>query len=512
MGNQKRVGRGGAGADSARRLMGGCVGMEEGEGSQRQPTQRTSSQSEPDNVSTSVNAVSGYRPAEDEHGGSSTLSMSQSECRDDVTQSRTGSRFDVLIGGGGGEGEGSSSSGGGLSRNAIRSARRALERTVAGVPVSEATWATKAAASVAHRGAGAMASVANSKDARPLDLLGKPCDIPAQYAKLTQLRPQPFVYILICDFEATCDDVKNYPNEIIEFPVVALDTATLRIVDTFHAYVRPVLRPTLTRYCTDLTGITQAMVDSADTLPVVLQRFQRWLYDRIMPLCRQRRLQEEQKAQCRTVSLGNSASECTSHGRASLPCAGSRPRLSQQNRFAVNDQSEIGRDYAAEERLICFATDGPWDMRKFMFECSVQRDGIDFPPLFYRFINVRFCYCQCMRQREVKLALMLQRLHMTFQGRQHSGLDDAMNITRVLATLLARGFRLQKVSTIEYNAHLQRGGNHDSTGDAVNKPFRGSSPNQNSRAVDQCRESRTIMSELLTEEARSGSSSSKRRS
>lgn len=69
--------------------------------------------------------------------------------------------------------------------------------------------------------------------------------------------PQPLSKLLVLDFEATCDSEKFSPPEIIEFPVVVFDTATLRIEEEFHQYVRPTVNPQLTPFCTQLTGIQQ---------------------------------------------------------------------------------------------------------------------------------------------------------------------------------------------------------------------------------------------------------------
>ncbi|EPQ31864.1 uncharacterized protein PFL1_00063 [Pseudozyma flocculosa PF-1] len=69
----------------------------------------------------------------------------------------------------------------------------------------------------------------------------------------------------------------DYPNEIIEFPVVLLqwneDRTALETKDTFQSYVRPVWRPKLSQFCKDLTGITQDQVDQAPTWTEVLVRF-----------------------------------------------------------------------------------------------------------------------------------------------------------------------------------------------------------------------------------------------
>lgn len=87
-------------------------------------------------------------------------------------------------------------------------------------------------------------------------------------------------YLLIIDFEATCEE-KNpagYPHEIIEFPAVLVSSEDEpRIVDVFHAYVRPVINPILSDFCKTLTGIEQNVVDEADVFCNVLQSFEAWM-------------------------------------------------------------------------------------------------------------------------------------------------------------------------------------------------------------------------------------------
>ena len=67
----------------------------------------------------------------------------------------------------------------------------------------------------------------------------------------------PLRYLLILDFEATCGDAVEGQNEIIEFPTLVYDLKEDTVLSTFHEYVRPVIHPTLTPFCIDLTGITQ---------------------------------------------------------------------------------------------------------------------------------------------------------------------------------------------------------------------------------------------------------------
>lgn len=66
-------------------------------------------------------------------------------------------------------------------------------------------------------------------------------------------------YLLVLDFEATCGE-GGFPQdqmEIIEFPTIMYDLQVKKEVGRFHEYVRPVIRPQLTEFCTGLTGITQ---------------------------------------------------------------------------------------------------------------------------------------------------------------------------------------------------------------------------------------------------------------
>ncbi len=82
-------------------------------------------------------------------------------------------------------------------------------------------------------------------------------------------------YYLVVDLEATCDDLGTIPreeSEIIEIGAVLVDGATLRPVGEFQTFVRPIVHPTLTAFCTQLTTISQADVDAAPTFPAAAAR------------------------------------------------------------------------------------------------------------------------------------------------------------------------------------------------------------------------------------------------
>lgn len=73
-------------------------------------------------------------------------------------------------------------------------------------------------------------------------------------------------YYLVVDLEATCDDrgaVPREESEIIEIGAVLVEAKSLRPVAELMTFIRPVLHPQLTAFCTQLTTITQAEVDFA---------------------------------------------------------------------------------------------------------------------------------------------------------------------------------------------------------------------------------------------------------
>lgn len=83
---------------------------------------------------------------------------------------------------------------------------------------------------------------------------------------------------LIIDFEATCLDHKDdqFNNEIIEIGAI-LTTDTWDYVDEFDMFVKPILNPQLTAFCTILTTIKQSDVDNANDFISVSNSFYRWI-------------------------------------------------------------------------------------------------------------------------------------------------------------------------------------------------------------------------------------------
>jgi 3'-5' exoribonuclease 1 len=82
---------------------------------------------------------------------------------------------------------------------------------------------------------------------------------------------------IIVDLEATCWERKDkLPNEIIEIGAVCIDE-NKNIAGETDLFVKPKVHPKLSEFCTELTSITQEMVDWAPLFPDALQQFQAWI-------------------------------------------------------------------------------------------------------------------------------------------------------------------------------------------------------------------------------------------
>jgi ERI1 exoribonuclease 3 len=98
-------------------------------------------------------------------------------------------------------------------------------------------------------------------------------------------------FVCVLDFEATCwENSENKEQmEIIEFPSVlykiteSTHNTTYEFVSEFAEYVKPTAHPILSPFCTELTGITQQTVDSAQPFHVVYGNHLAWLNAHIPP-------------------------------------------------------------------------------------------------------------------------------------------------------------------------------------------------------------------------------------
>ncbi len=83
---------------------------------------------------------------------------------------------------------------------------------------------------------------------------------------------------IIYDLEATC--WRGRPpggyNEIIEIGAVAVNRYG-QVLDSFCKFVKPTVNPKLSSFCTKLTSITQAQVDSSKAYPKIIEEFTDWI-------------------------------------------------------------------------------------------------------------------------------------------------------------------------------------------------------------------------------------------
>ncbi|CAF0990375.1 unnamed protein product [Adineta steineri] len=189
---------------------------------------------------------------------------------------------------------------------------------------------------------------------------------------------QVYKFVAVIDFEATCTakPPNPYIQEIIEFPVVLIDVAKQEIVDTFHSYCKPVRQPILSDYCKQLTGITQEQVNNALVFTDVFINVERWLNDRNL--------------------ISDSEQKCL------------------------------------------FITDGPSDFKKYLrMQCEISH--IIYPNWAYQWFNVKKTFSDFYFVMPGRIQNMLENLHLPFHGNLHSGLDDAINIGRIVIQLIQDG-------------------------------------------------------------------------
>lgn len=87
-------------------------------------------------------------------------------------------------------------------------------------------------------------------------------------------------YLIVIDFEANCvKDGYLYNQEITEFPAVPVCIKTQKILDKkiFHNYCK--IDEKLTKFATELTGITQEMCDNGLPFKDVFKLFNKWCYE-----------------------------------------------------------------------------------------------------------------------------------------------------------------------------------------------------------------------------------------
>lgn len=198
-------------------------------------------------------------------------------------------------------------------------------------------------------------------------------------------------YLAILDFEATCDNnVKFDVQEIIEFPTVFVSTQNGKTQRIFHTHVRPEVHPTLTPFCTELTGITQEMVDGAQvTLAQALEQHQEFL---------------------------------------------------EQHGFV--HAFDPGRKEKPNHCTFVYATCGDWDLQTCLPDqwAYLQTPPSPIPPALTGWINLKVPFQQICKTKAFGMTNMLRHLGLPLEGRHHSGIDDCKNLARIVQALIKLGW------------------------------------------------------------------------
>jgi len=241
-------------------------------------------------------------------------------------------------------------------------------------------------------------------------------------------------FLIVIDFESTCwpdaaterfvGQRAQHPQEIIEFPAVLVDLRTGHVdaENSFHLYVQPEEQPTLSSFCVRLTGISQSTVDGGAPLRSVLPRFNKWLRD----LQNKHDFVFEHFA---NVGETNTTTITTSTGSrltsSSTPISSHPPPPQQQ------------------KPLCSVATWTDWDMGR-MLQSECKRKGLRHPPELSAWVDLKLVYKDFYGRKPAGLNGALKDAGIVFEGREHSGIDDAVNTAKLAARMSADGCRIRQ--------------------------------------------------------------------
>lgn len=191
------------------------------------------------------------------------------------------------------------------------------------------------------------------------------------------------MYICVLDFEATCDNKKYVPHEIIEFPsvLVKICDESIIYISEFQLYCLPKDNPILSDYCIKLTGITQDQVDNGVTFVEALQRHSQWL-------------------KCNIPDFNNEV---------------------EKNNFVIMTFTEM-------------------DMEKFAVD-EFKRYNIKPAEIYSNYVDIKKDFTKIFKiGKKFGLIQFLEHIGTQFEGRQHSGLADCKNTVKLLQYMVTNGY------------------------------------------------------------------------
>lgn len=180
-----------------------------------------------------------------------------------------------------------------------------------------------------------------------------------------------------------------------------MDVKSGEILSEFHQYVKPTEEPQLSEFCTNFTGIAQTTVErSGVSIRACLKLFDIWLDEMI---------EKHQLIMPKTIP-SNVQGNCA------------------------------------------FATWSDWDLGVCL-QGECERKRLNKPTYFDQWIDIKHTYKLCYLSKPKNFADALQNAKMTFEGREHSGIDDARNIARLAFRMAING--IQYEITKDLNPHIR---------------------------------------------------------
>jgi len=249
-----------------------------------------------------------------------------------------------------------------------------------------------------------------------------------------------FDYLIIFDFEATCDTgdkpkVTRENQEIIEFPWIVLRLSDNKIIHKEQYFIRPVLTKGLTEFCTKLTGITTEQVEKAPTLEEVLLKFENFL-----TLLESNQIQDQQPRDTPTTTTNTTTTTTTTPTTTTTTTDNGNENQSVQ---LIQEDKKIDIEEKRKKKY-CILTDGDWDI-KYMLLAESKRKKFSLSEVWYSYFNLREefrkKYYPSDKSTQISLKRMLSHLKLSFVGHHHSGLDDCTNIAAVCQKLIENGHK-----------------------------------------------------------------------
>ncbi|XP_055320548.1 ERI1 exoribonuclease 2-like [Sitodiplosis mosellana] len=212
----------------------------------------------------------------------------------------------------------------------------------------------------------------------------------------------PYQYLICVNFQTTNWDAygsRKNDVEIIEFSALLLNTENGLIESLFHHYVRPVHFPTLSEYCISTTGITQSFIDQEKPFDDIYNKFLCWLRQMIV--------------------------------KRSLVFA------TPQNLHSSNGVLNA-----------TFCTWSDWDLGHYLYRECIRNEKSRFECM-KAWIDIRRAFDQLFPNRfTFTNALDWANIHRNYNN--HSGLEDANNLAKLVMHLIGLGLRFEVVTSCSY--------------------------------------------------------------